>query len=122
MEPSGILLALTSGIVTSGMGYVLWYQVLRSLTTAQASIVQLSVPVLAAFGGVAFLSEDVSTRLVAASALILGGVALAVLKGQATDKARLKMDARIKEDSRRMVEASRRRFGRKSHQTTPHQP
>ena len=84
LEPSGILLALTSGMVTSGMGYVLWYRVLRSLTTAQASIVQLSVPVLAAFGGVAFLSEDVSTRLVAASALILGGVAFAVLKGQAT--------------------------------------
>ena len=81
MEPAGILIAATSGIVTSGMGYVLWYTVLRSLTTSQASIVQLSVPVLAAFGGVAFLSEQVSTRLVAASALILGGVALAVLKG-----------------------------------------
>ena len=81
LEPSGILLAVASGSVTSGMGYVLWYKVLRSLTTSQASIVQLSVPVLAAFGGVAFLSEQVSTRLVAASALILGGVALAVLKG-----------------------------------------
>ena len=84
LEPTGILLALTSGSVTSGMGYVLWYKVLRSLTTSQASIVQLSVPVLAAFGGVAFLSEQVSTRLVAASALILGGVALAVLKGPST--------------------------------------
>ena len=83
MEPTGILLALASGTVTSGLGYVLWYRVLRSLTTAQASIVQLSVPVLAAFGGVAFLSEDVSARLAAASALILGGVALAVLRGQA---------------------------------------
>ncbi len=81
LEPAGVLIALTSGIVTSGMGYVLWYRVLRSLTTFQASIVQLSVPVLAAFGGVAFLSEQVSTRLVAASVLILGGVALAVLKG-----------------------------------------
>lgn len=81
LEPAGVLIALTSGIVTSGMGYVLWYRVLRSLTTSQASIVQLSVPVLAAFGGVAFLSEQVSTRLVAASVLILGGVALAVLKG-----------------------------------------
>ena len=82
LEPAGILIALASGIVTSGMGYVLWHRVLRSLTNAQASIVQLSVPVLAAFGGVAFLAEQVSTRLVAASALILGGVALAVLKGQ----------------------------------------
>ena len=83
LETSGILLALISGIVTSGMGYVLWYKVLRSLTTPQASIVQLSVPVLAAFGGVAFLSEQVSPRLIAASALILGGVALAVLQDNA---------------------------------------
>ena len=84
LEPAGILIALTSGTVTSGMGYILWHRVLRSLTTAQASIVQLSVPVLAAFGGVAFLSEQVSARLIAASALILGGVALAVLKGHST--------------------------------------
>ncbi len=80
LEPSGILLALISGIVTSGLGYVLWYKVLRSLTMSQASVVQLLVPVLAAFGGVAFLSEQVSVRLVSASALILGGVAMAVLK------------------------------------------
>ena len=81
LEPSGILLALISGIVTSGLGYVLWYKALRSLTTTQASVVQLLVPVLAAFGGVAFLSEQVSVRLISASALILGGVALAVSKG-----------------------------------------
>jgi drug/metabolite transporter (DMT)-like permease len=80
LEPSGILLALISGTVTSGLGYVLWYAALRSLTTTQASVVQLLVPVLAAFGGVAFLSERVSVRLILASALILGGVALAVLK------------------------------------------
>ena len=81
LEPSGILLALISGIVTSGLGYVLWYKALRSLTTTQASVVQLLVPVLAAFGGVAFLSEQVSVRLISASALRLGGVALAVSKG-----------------------------------------
>ncbi len=84
LEPSGILLALISGTVTSGLGYVLWYKVLRSLTTTQASLVQLLVPVLAAFGGVAFVSEQVSVRLVAASTLILGGVALAVLKRNPT--------------------------------------
>lgn len=78
LSPSGILLALASGIVTSGLGYVLWYSALRSLTTTQAAVVQLLVPVLAAFGGVALLSERVSVRLVAASSLILGGVALAV--------------------------------------------
>jgi drug/metabolite transporter (DMT)-like permease len=80
LEPSGILLALISGIVTSGLGYVLWYAALRSLTTTQASVVQLLVPVLATFGGVVWLSEQVSTRLVSASLLILGGVAMAVLK------------------------------------------
>jgi drug/metabolite transporter (DMT)-like permease len=61
LEPAGVLIAITSGTVTSGMGYVLWYRVLRSITTAQASIVQLPVPVIAAFGGVVFLSERVST-------------------------------------------------------------
>ena len=80
LEPFGTLLALISGVVTSGLGYVLWYKALRNLTTTQASVVQLVVPVIAAFGGVAFLSEQVSVRLIAASALILGGVALAVIK------------------------------------------
>lgn len=80
LKPSGILLALLSGIVTSGLGYVLWYKALRTLTTTQASVVQLLVPVLAALGGVAFLSERVPARLICASPLILGGVAIAVLK------------------------------------------
>ncbi|MGE3799892.1 MAG: DMT family transporter [Candidatus Kapaibacterium sp.] len=80
LKPYGILLALISGVVTSGLGYVLWYRALRNLTTTQASIVQLMVPVLAAFGGVAFLSEEVSTRLIVASTIILGGVMLAVIK------------------------------------------
>jgi drug/metabolite transporter (DMT)-like permease len=79
-EAAGILLALTSGVVTSGLGYILWYKALGALTTTQASVVQLLVPVLAALGGVAFLSELLSLRLIIASGLILGGVALAVLK------------------------------------------
>jgi drug/metabolite transporter (DMT)-like permease len=79
-ETTGILLALTSGVVTSGLGYILWYKALGGLTTTQASVVQLLVPVLAALGGVAFLSELLSLRLIIASGLILGGVALAVLK------------------------------------------
>jgi len=80
LEPVGIALALISGIVTSGLGYVLWYTALRSLSTTQASVAQLLAPPLAAFGGVAFLSEQVSFRLIAASTIILGGVALAVIK------------------------------------------
>lgn len=79
-EPMGVVLALASGVVTSGLGYILWYRTLRHLTTAQAAVVQLTVPVLAAFGGVSLLGERVSFRLIAASALILGGVALAVIK------------------------------------------
>jgi drug/metabolite transporter (DMT)-like permease len=79
LQPMGVVLALMSGVITSGLGYVLWYQALRSLTTTEASVVQLLVPVLAAFGGVAFLSEVVTLRLISASGLILGGVALAVL-------------------------------------------
>jgi len=79
-ETTGVMLALTSGVVTSGLGYVLWYAALRSLTTTQASLVQLLVPVLAAFAGVVFLSEDVSARLVIASALILGGVGVAIAR------------------------------------------
>jgi drug/metabolite transporter (DMT)-like permease len=78
-QPAGLLLAILSGGITSGLGYVLWYMALRSLTTTQAAILQLLVPVLAAAAGVAFLAEVVSLRLLIASAIILGGVALAVL-------------------------------------------
>ncbi len=80
VQPMGVLLALISGVVTSGVGYVLWYKSLRRLTTTQASVVQLLVPVLAAIGGIIFLSENVTERLITASILILGGVALAVTK------------------------------------------
>jgi drug/metabolite transporter (DMT)-like permease len=78
-ETRGVILAVVSGTITSGLGYVLWYKALRGLTTTQASIVQLLVPVLAAFGGVMFLAEQVSARLAVASALILGGVAVSIL-------------------------------------------
>jgi drug/metabolite transporter (DMT)-like permease len=79
---SGLLLAAVSGSLTSGLGYVLWYAALRGLTTIQASVVQLSVPVLAAFGGVIVLSEDVTVRLVVSGVLILGGVAGAIAAGR----------------------------------------
>jgi drug/metabolite transporter (DMT)-like permease len=60
------------------MGYVVWYAALRGLTATRAGIVQLAVPVIAALGGVLFLSEAVTLRLVLASLAVLGGVALAV--------------------------------------------
>lgn len=74
----GIVLAILSGALASGMGYVVWYAALRNLTATRAATVQLSVPVLAAVGGVIFMSESVSLRLLVAAAVILGGVALAL--------------------------------------------
>lgn len=75
----GAIYAVISGVMTSGLGYVLWYTVQPSLTATRAAIVQLSVPILTAFGGVLVLSEHVTTRLVIASIATLGGVFLAVI-------------------------------------------
>lgn len=76
----GILLALLSGIVTSGIGYTIWYTALKGLNSIQASIVQLLVPVLAAMGGVIFIGELISLRLMASSLMILGGILLLIIK------------------------------------------
>jgi drug/metabolite transporter (DMT)-like permease len=78
LTQSGILLAILSGAIASGLGYVIWYTALRGLTATRAAVVQLSVPVLAAWGGVVLLAEDISLRLLLAGALILGGIALAI--------------------------------------------
>jgi len=82
MSPKGMLLALLSGTLTSGGGYVVWYQALRGLTAARAAIVQLAVPVLAAIGGVVFLSETITSRLLVSTIMILGGVGLAIVSRQ----------------------------------------
>lgn len=79
ITPTGVTLALVSGGVTSGLGYVLWYAALRGHSATSAAVVQLAVPVIAAVGGVALLGEAPTTRLALAGALTLGGVALAVL-------------------------------------------
>ena len=70
----GFVLALLSGVVASGVGYVIWYAALRGLTRTRAATVQLSVPVIAAFGGVLLLSEQITLRLVLAAFATLGGV------------------------------------------------
>ncbi len=75
----GVVYACLSGAVTSGVGYAIWYTALRGLTTTQAALLQLLVPILAALGGVVFLSENISIRLVGAGALIIMGVVLALL-------------------------------------------
>jgi drug/metabolite transporter (DMT)-like permease len=76
--PEGAWLAVASGALASGLGYVFWYAALRGLTAMSAAVVQLSVPVLAATGGVLFLAESITARLVLAAAMVLGGIALAL--------------------------------------------
>lgn len=71
---SGVLYAFISGALTSGVGYVVWYAALRNLTVTQAATIQLLVPIIATIGGVFFLSEIISLRLILSSILILGGV------------------------------------------------
>jgi drug/metabolite transporter (DMT)-like permease len=75
---SGITYAITSGAVTSGLGYVIWYSALPGLKTASAATVQLSVPVLAATGGILLLGEPITVRYMLASVAVLGGIALVV--------------------------------------------
>lgn len=72
----GIAMAVASGSVTSGMGFVIWYAVLRRLSTFQAATVQLSVPLVASLGGALFLSEPITPRIMAGSVAILVGIAL----------------------------------------------
>jgi drug/metabolite transporter (DMT)-like permease len=79
VSASGVALAVLSGALASGVGYVVWYAALRGLTATRAATVQLAVPVLAAVGGVLFLSERISLRLLLAGVVILGGVGLALL-------------------------------------------
>lgn len=70
----GVMLAMSSGAVASGLGYATWYTALQGLTASRAATVQLSVPVIASVGGVLFLSELISLRLGIASLLTIGGI------------------------------------------------
>jgi drug/metabolite transporter (DMT)-like permease len=80
MTGSGYFLAAISGGVTSGMGYALWYRVLPQLAPTTAAVVQLSVPIIAILAGVILLGEVASLRLMLGASLVLGGIALAVLR------------------------------------------
>lgn len=79
----GIIYALTSGVIASGLGYAIWYSILPLLSSTYAATVQLSVPLIAAVGGVLLLGEPLSLRLLLASCAILGGIALVVLSKSA---------------------------------------
>lgn len=82
MDKAGLAYAVASGALTSGLGYAVWYTALPALRATTAATVQLSVPVLAALGGIVFLGEAVTLRLALASAAILGGIALVVVVGK----------------------------------------
>lgn len=76
---AGVALAVLSGAVTSGLGYALWYSLLPALGATRAAVAQLTVPLITAALGLALLAEVPDGRFFAAAALILGGVALAVV-------------------------------------------
>ncbi len=78
LDSTGIWYAVLSGAMASGLGYVIWYTGLPALRATSAATVQLSVPVLAALGGIAFLGEALTLRLALASTAILGGIALVI--------------------------------------------
>jgi len=82
LDLTGIGYAVLSGAITSGLGYVIWYRALRGLKAASAATVQLSVPVLAAAGGIILLGEPITLRYVLASITVLGGIALVVIEKQ----------------------------------------
>lgn len=88
LDAAGIGYALALGALTSGLGYALWYTVLPALKATTAATVQLSVPVLAALGGIVFLGEAVTLRLGLASLAILSGIALVVLQKRAAPRHR----------------------------------
>lgn len=78
IELRGVMAATVSGAVTSGLGYVVWYGALQGLSATRAALVQLLVPVIAVVGGLVFLDESLSFRLVLAAAIVIGGIALAL--------------------------------------------
>ncbi len=82
LDAAGVGYAMASGGLASAIGYAIWYTALPGLKATQAATVQLTVPVIAAMGGIVLLGEPLSLRLALASAAILGGIALIVLEKQ----------------------------------------
>ena len=79
LDTAGVAYAVASGALTSGLGYAIWYTALPALKSTHAATVQLSVPLIAALGAVAFLGEAMTLRLLVASVAIVGGIALVIL-------------------------------------------
>ena len=83
LDRAGVCYAIISGALASGVGYAIWYTALPALKASAAATVQLSVPVLAAAGGIAFLNEPITLRCVLASIAVLGGIALVIVERRA---------------------------------------
>lgn len=79
LDVAGVWYAVASGALASGMGYALWYSVVPAMRSTTAATVQLSVPVIAALGGILILGESITVRLLLASLAILGGIALLIM-------------------------------------------
>jgi len=77
---TGVVLAVLSGAIASGVGYTIWYMALAGLSTTVAAVVQLSVPAIAALGGVVFVGESITLRLTLSTLVILGGILLVVAR------------------------------------------
>jgi drug/metabolite transporter (DMT)-like permease len=77
-DTAGAIYAVLSGVLASGVGYAIWYAALPGMRPSSAATVQLSVPLLAAAGGVLLLGESITLRLVLAGVAILGGIALVI--------------------------------------------
>lgn len=82
LSVQGVLLAVLSGAIASGVGYTIWYSVLKYLTATQAGVLQLSVPVIATIGGVIWMQEAVTLTLFISGSMILGGIFLVILGGR----------------------------------------
>lgn len=78
VDRNGVLLGLACGALTSGLGYVLWYAAVKGLTATRAAVVQLPAPILTGAGGVLFLGEPISRRLLLSALVVLGGIALSL--------------------------------------------
>jgi drug/metabolite transporter (DMT)-like permease len=84
-DPNGLALAIASGALASGLGYAIWYSVLPSIKATTAATVQLSVPVIAALGGILVLNELLSWLLLICSVVILGGIVMVILEKKRKD-------------------------------------
>ncbi len=79
LDAAGVLYGVTSGVITSGLGYAVWYTALGGLSSTQAATAQLTVPAIAASGGAMILAEPITWHLIVSSMAILGGAAVVIL-------------------------------------------